>query len=356
VASSDGGWRARIGLAHGLTLALWAVVARAGDAGESEPVRFEYSAPQSCPGEADFVRAIELHTSRFRLAREGESARTFQVKLADSDSGAMTGSLVVLEGGVALEPRSVRAQTCAEALDALAFIAALSIDPRAESSTSALPTAGAAGVAAAAASPAPETPPTPTLPTPTLASHVENSLAPTRGAAGQSRWVAGAGTEVLGLDVPEVVAALRAFVGWRWETARLVSPEVRLSFYRSFDAGVDKSATRTTFAWTFGRLEFSPVRLGTWLSGELVPFFDVGVLTGQGGGTTQTFSPTSPWVTAGALARVAIRPNRYMILEGYGGGLVTFFRKNFLYSPSPSAYTPPPGAPCGGIDAAVLFP
>jgi hypothetical protein len=330
----------------------WAVAGRAVAEERAEPVRFQYSAPDTCPNEAEFIREVGVHTSRFRIAGEAEQARTFQITLEETDPGSITGNLVVLDEGAELAKRSIRAESCNEAAEALAFITALSIDPRAESAPTALPSARGTDAAAQ--------PPT-VAPTQAPRSASGERLGAATRTAGRSQWSGGLGVEVLGLATPDVVIGLRAVVGWRWDTDRLVSPAVRLSILRSFDTSVVASATRSSFSWTFGRLEVSPLRLGSRLSGELAPFVDFGVLTGEGSGTTHTFSPTSPWITVGALGRVAFRPIRHVILEGYGGGLLPLFRKTFYYDALPGssslqAYTPPPAAPCGGIDAAVLFP
>ncbi len=350
---------------------MWSTSAAAD--GESEPVRFEYVAAAGCPSEGDFLRAVQAHSSRARAARDSEPARTFRVRLeagAGSGAQATTGTLVVLEEGRAPVPRTVEARTCAEAMEALAFIAALSLDPRAEADTAAgRPAATAPPPAPDAAAPpiAPVPEAAPPQPPPVTPGPAERRLADagrtaatrtpsTPHAAGHSEWAVGAGAQAVGLAAPGALAALEVSVAWRWRSTRFFSPQVRLSALRTQDATVDALDTRTSLSWTFGRLELSPGQLGTRIAVEAAPFVDAGVVTAGGGGPPQTFPSVRPWVAIGALARGALRPVRWISLEIEGGALLPLVRDTFYYSPAPTAYQAPAVAAFGGIGAAVHFP
>jgi hypothetical protein len=345
---------------------LLAVAAHSANADDSEPLRIEYTGSRGCPDESDFVQALVSHTSRARLAGGGESARTFRVTLEDAGSEAR-GTLVVLDHGHAGLPRSVRGRTCSEAMRAVAFIAALSIDPNAKATVSGgnaesryepevstpspnsrpmqaaeaeKPTADSESVSA---QPAPAPRPTEER------SHPESS---------RRRWIwaAGAGGDALGLSAPGATGAIRVFGAWRWESSGIFSPGIRLSAIRTMRSAVDVASTHTVFSWTFGRAEFSAFRLGSSPWVELSPLMDIGVVAAEGGGASRSQDRTRPWITAGTLLRTGLELVRPLALEGEVGGIVPLLRESFFYNPSPIAYTPPPVAVFAGMDASVHFP
>ena len=98
-----------------------------------EPIRIEYHAERSadCPSGSDFEAQVFDRTRSARAASEGESARTFIVRLR-RNGPRVTGSLVIQEMDGATMARRVSGSECADVATVLALATALAIDPRAE--------------------------------------------------------------------------------------------------------------------------------------------------------------------------------------------------------------------------------
>lgn len=160
-----------------------------------EPITLSYRAPEACPSFEQFFADVQRSTARVRLAREGETARRFEVNI---EANGLAGRLV-LDGGQGGE-RTASAADCGAVADLLAFAVALAADPDAQ------PVEPSRGVAAfAAPSPAPpasvEPPPAPTPPVPPPAP--PPAPAPSSAAHGARLKWAGAGVGfVTGVDSP----------------------------------------------------------------------------------------------------------------------------------------------------------
>jgi hypothetical protein len=102
--------------------------ARAEDA--TEAIRIDYHAEPGCPSAEEFSRQVFERTSSARLAREGDTARTFVVVIARRSAG-LTGSLVVRETDGSTASREVVGPDCSEVATVLALATALAIDPEA---------------------------------------------------------------------------------------------------------------------------------------------------------------------------------------------------------------------------------
>src|SRR5882672_6807655 len=127
-----------------------------------EPIRLEYRPAAGCPSNDALVSNLRASTTRFRFAGEGEPARSFAID-AEQKPGApgaagtskYAGRLTIRDVSGQTAVREVSGATCAEAVAALAFVAALAIDPNA--------------VPAAAAKVPPGETPTPNSPVPSSA-------------------------------------------------------------------------------------------------------------------------------------------------------------------------------------------
>jgi hypothetical protein len=237
-------------------------------------------------------------------------------------------------------------------MSAVAFIAALSIDPGAHETAVSNPPErlGEARATGGGASASTEQP-----------SRSESNSTPSArqrdGDRGWTEWGAGLGLDAMGLGAPSVVPAVRVFGLWRRESRSWFVPELRLSALRTIGAHADAAGTHTDLGWTLGRFALSPIRLGTTTPALAISsLVDVGALEGQGAGTPRTYSRVRPWMALGGLVRGSVRVSPIVVVEAELGGFVPLFRESFAYAPGPVAYTAPGAAIFGTVSTAVQFP
>jgi hypothetical protein len=142
----------------GGAVAAW-FVACPGIARADETFTVAYEAALGCPEKASFVDQIQRRTRRVRPAGPGEQpTHVLSVRL-DPPKKAKTHGHLGLTSGTRSSERGVEGASCDEAASALALIAALAIDPLADTRPVAvLPELGAATGAVGAARVAPSTP------------------------------------------------------------------------------------------------------------------------------------------------------------------------------------------------------
>src|SRR5450755_1579921 len=153
--------------------------ARGARADDQGPTLLAYKAPAACPAVGDFQRSVQRRSTRIHFVDEGSHDRELSIILR-KDGDFMVGELRLIEQNGTLRQRSVRFNTCAEAVEGLALIATVSLDPQAL-----LEAPGATSPAPSAATPTPTsstppnrqpparqepiqpTPPSPPIPDPT---------------------------------------------------------------------------------------------------------------------------------------------------------------------------------------------
>jgi hypothetical protein len=94
------------------------------------PTLLSYRAPDGCPSAADFQRSVQRRSARVRFVDEGAHDRTLSITIR-KDGDSTNGELNLIERDGSLRRRSARFATCAEALEGLALIAVVSLDPQA---------------------------------------------------------------------------------------------------------------------------------------------------------------------------------------------------------------------------------
>jgi hypothetical protein len=97
-------------------------------ASESEHIRMQFSAPERCPDQEAFERALRRRTTKFHLATDKEPVRRFVVTISFAGSTPM-GRLAVHGPGSEPSERTVSGKSCEEVVAALALMTALAIDP-----------------------------------------------------------------------------------------------------------------------------------------------------------------------------------------------------------------------------------
>jgi hypothetical protein len=118
------------GLAASALLCAVQFGARGARADDQGPTLLAYKAPADCPAVGDFQRSVQRRSTRIRFVDEGSHDRELSIILR-KDGDFVVGELRLIEQNGTLRQRSVRFNTCAEAVEGLALIATVSLDPQA---------------------------------------------------------------------------------------------------------------------------------------------------------------------------------------------------------------------------------
>ena len=121
-------WRRRLKTSAVLLVALFATC-RSG-AQELGPTLLSYRAPDGCPDVAAFQRSVQGRSARVRFVERGAHDRELSIDMR-KDGEFTNGELRLVERDGSLRQRNVRFTTCSEAVEGLALIAVVSLDPQA---------------------------------------------------------------------------------------------------------------------------------------------------------------------------------------------------------------------------------
>lgn len=299
-------------------------------AAEETPARLDFGAPESCPQLDHFSKEIESRLSKGRLARPGEMARTFHVRVRN-DSERSTAKLTFTDADGKIAEREVSAASCEEATRAIAIVTALAIDARAEEEAKAHPIPKPTTPA-----PVPEPPPPPS-PTP----------APAPKPARESSLVLGVGAEA-GVErgfapgfVPRV-AALAELGGDAWS--------LRLGFSYADSGPVSADGGTARYRLYAARASAWPLVLSVseGLGLGLGAGFDVGLVRAAGERSERIVHPrstTEAWLVPFVGGRVELRvdPSLAFHIDALAGFPVT--RHEFVLEDTVAIHRVPVVAP-----------
>ncbi len=164
-----------------LAFATLSAASRTAEAADVESIEVDYRAHVSCPDTSRFVSSIERRTTLFQRApQEQKNVRRFEIVI-EAVADSFAGRLRVRSPTGEESSRTIEARTCDEVADALAYIAAVTVDP------------------AASESPTPTAPPTSTATAPSTTPSTSTSTArsaataPSTATGARSRRPAGHG-------------------------------------------------------------------------------------------------------------------------------------------------------------------
>jgi hypothetical protein len=298
-------------------LGVTAVVAFPDAAGaQSSPIgpSLSYTAPPSCPVEADFVRRTAARLG----ASPGPQARTLTVHIApatDSSGGRspsahatdgpFLGRVTLTGADGRSTTKTLSARDCDDLVDALSLVAALALrsepgKPVGETgdqpeAAPPAPPAPAAQPSAApvAAAPAPAPPPEPDLASSAL-----------RDRTARTGFDIDLGGLVASGPAPEAVFAGTVGVGWAQDRGFL-SPAVGVGVAAGASPSVSESGGRASFAWLVARLEGCGVRVA--IAGVMLVrgclLGDFGWVNARGSDTDSPASSSRGWISLGASTR-----------------------------------------------------
>jgi hypothetical protein len=245
--------------------------------------------------------------------------------------GSIAAELVVLNSGGRRSLRRLTAPSCAEAVEALALVIAITLDPASVTegeahSTEARSDRGTSKRSADAAK----------------SDAARAGEQETRAAISESdgasearvEWQGGAAVVAVLGPAPSLMPGLALALGVAWEQASLWSPALRLTAAHHWLSGVSESNGSADFQLDSGSLELCPLRLGVRRIGvRACANAQAGRLFARG---TRTFSPRSrsrPFVVLGASTLLSISlPARISANAGISAGR-TLVQDDFAFAP-----------------------
>lgn len=366
----------------------WARPVRAADA--AEPLSIAYEATASCPDSLAFFGEITGRTTRARLPRRAEPARMIRVRIARDGAGAFAGRLTAEEpNGEVSSSRDVNGDTCQEVVEALAFVAALSVDPSAsrrpvhhrvheidevpppmDTRRGARPRAYEIDEDLPLLDTSPRSPHFRTYPIDEAAPPVPSFElgGATRDAAGARPRAFGAlrprfgvGTHLEAANLAGVVPIGRMFaeIDFDHPSAPIVAPSVRIGVARSVEVERRPSSGAATLEWAFATIEPCPVRFRIADGVAIRPCggFAAGFLGVQGQGVANALSRTRPWFAVSGQVRLSWELASVLAFEVEGGVMTPLLRETFSFGRQDgSVYTAPSVAMLGRAGASVHFP
>jgi hypothetical protein len=304
-----------------------AVVGAAFAQGSTLPVQVETQVPAGCVDA--FAEDLARRAGRVRIAAE---AGTHVRARVEAQPGGYRGEVELAEEAGTTR-RALEGATCEEVIDGLAMVAALAVDPQADTSPRA-PDAGGTLDATADADSGLTPPP----------ADLEPDAAPLdAGQSGGWSWAVGANAEMASV-VPSPELGFGAFLEVRAEGPGFWTPAFRGRALLSLAANVASASGSGRFQWAFVTLDACPLhlRLGTFFSAAPCMGMDLGGILARGeGGTVASVEETRPWIALRTFVRLALHPLRWARIELEGGPVVPFLREEFVFQPSPTVFRSP---------------
>ena len=261
---------------------------------ELGPTSLSYRVPEGCPTVVDFQRSVRSRSARVRFVEQGAHDRELSIAIR-KDGDFTSGELRLLERDGSLRKRNVRFTTCAEAVEGLALIAVVSLDPQAlldpqKTQDPAAVPAKAAPVATASAAAPVKAPPTEKQRAPAPLQH-------------QSKpgFAVGGEFNLVPFALPATALGGSLFVDFAARSESAWVPLFRGALSHLERRGLSSGAgAEANFTLTLGTLSACPLRLA---GGAFVvrpcAFASGGVLYAWGSGTTNPQQHTRPYGALG---------------------------------------------------------
>ena len=294
-----------------------------------EPLRLEYHVSAGCDDEQQFFAALRARAPRARLARSDEPARVFNVEIEQSTKGTRA-RLTIREPSGQRTVRDLETTDCREAVDALALIAALAVDPQAaaenvQRGSEAKSTPGDRSAATKA---------------PLDLSTVKSSeAAPGADVPVLSSpswiWVASVAGSGRGGVAPGLLLGGRLGIGLERNQDGWWAPSVRVAAEYATRGAFAVEGGVATFAYAAGSLEICPIRVpkgGRVLARPCITA-DLGVLHASGSDVPNARSASRLWLAAGGLVRLEWRFSARIGAELDIGCTFPVWRDRFRFDP-----------------------
>jgi hypothetical protein len=310
----------------------------------------EFTAPEGCGSRADLIARITRRSERIQFVAEPEPPRKLAVAIA-AEGEALVATLELEQPSGRRSSRTLRAATCDEALEAVALVAAVSLDPTASTA------------------PERELPPTPPPAAETPAAPV------TQAPASKAVTAPDEQSETLNIGVAAVVLGQASWgpapsllpgIGFALavvlDTGTPFSPMARASYVHSGGGGFnpETGTGQAAFELNQGALELCPVRFGSRSAAIFpCPFFTGGRLLAQGSETLEAETHSRPWWVVGGALLALFRPVGPLELQLSGSVGIPLIRDTFQFGPADPEHVvhEVPGAVFVlGLGAGAVFP
>jgi hypothetical protein len=282
-----------------------------------EVVRLEYHAPPACDDEAQFFAQARARAPQMRLARPDERARVFIVEI-EQHATLTSAKLTVRDPDGQTTVRNVETKDCSEAVNALALITALAVNPRASAEPKETPVPSVDNI--------------PLVPGP--APPASTHAAPAH-ALGPSPWTWRAGMAGFGVGAiaPDPLFGARVSAEMVHLTSHGMAPSFRVSLGYATHSGFVVEGGTAHFAYAGANAEMCPLRLPP--AGNLVfrpcVMADVGFVVARGSDTLNPRSAVRPWADIGTGARLAWMLGGDIGVELDVGCMFPIWRDRFLF-------------------------
>ncbi len=300
---------------------------------EPPPSRLSVVAPPGCATPEDLQARVTQRSARIRFSPEPGAGLALRVEIVRQPDGTAAATLEAAGADGSRAVRRLGAATCGEALDALALMIAVLLDPRALAPP--LPASRTPPVPVVIAAPAPPLPP--------------------------RRWgiAVGAAAHTIAGPVPQAAPGLAIGVAVAPEPGtghRFWSPAARLRWAHDWLADWQAPGGTADFTLDSLELDVCPVALGTAVfAARACGAALASRIVARG---SQTFSPETHveyLMAAGAAVWLAARVAPHVALEGSLVAAASLRRDAFAFRPE-TFYRVAPMTVAGSLGLAVTFP
>jgi hypothetical protein len=274
----------------------------------AEPRRtysLEYSAPAACPDRFELVTQIERRSHVARLV--AHDAR-FRLRVELTRAAEQTEGVFDLKEGGAQTRRTVHGESCARVVAALALMAAVAMDPNAETGPL-------------------EPEPKPAAPRP--ARPAPRARAP---ATARSRWQVQAGFVggVTGGVAPSVVPFYGLWLGATPRDTNAWRPELRLAALIARD-DAERATGSASFTWTAARAELCVPHVALSRDFEAAPcaLADAGRVHGLGYDTANPETHNATWLALGLQAELDWSVEHSLLVSAQAGAVAPLKHDTF---------------------------
>lgn len=334
-------WRRRLKTSAILVFALFATC-RLG-AQELAPTLLSYRAPDGCPNVAAFQRSVQGRSARVRFVEQGAHDRELSIDMR-KDGDFTNGELRLVERDGSLRQRNVRFTTCSEAVEGLALIAVVSLDPQALLKPDTPPQPAAAALP----EPAAKAPPSPKAPAKTeLAAKPQHS---------KTRWALGGELSVAFRALPATAFGGSLFVDVASGSESLFAPLFRAAASHVERRGLSSSdGAEANFTLTLLTLSACPLRLSAGFLGLRPCALVSGGALHAWGSEARDLRQTRPYAALGGSVLLFARVSQTVELVADLAMAGTLVRDSFGFGEE-QAWQTPALYLSSGVGARFVFP
>jgi hypothetical protein len=350
-----------------LVSGFWASSALAQEASPAVTAGLQLDAAASCASRQALVAGVAQRSSRIRLVASAAATPALRASLRLLADGSIAAELVVIHAGGRRSLRRLSAPSCAEAVDALALVIAITLDPASASEhgsgsgtgdasksndASSRPGAAEQGEKSDAARVSGRTGEAPAAESDSSGGRADGADAES---AVEFHWQVGADVSLLLGPAPRLMPGVGLELLAAWDGPSLWSPAVRVSAAHYWLSGLSESGGTADFALDAGSFDLCPFRLGgrvVWL--RLCANAQAGRLHAQG---SRTFSPQSrsrPFAVLGGSSSFTAKVSSRLVAGAAFSAGRTLFQDEFVFA-SKVFYGAPPVSLGFGLSLAVGF-